>query len=357
MYIIGSTRMGGVPLLTYSIAIRLKDNFNLVLIAPNDGPYFDKFKQAGVKVIDLPIRGLNPLLPFIIARHIKENTISLVHTHGKAAGLHGRIASLLADKPAIHSFHGIHFKQYGVFSRMYLAIERMLGKATTFFVATAEHERQTIIELGFAQQQKIKLIRNAVSNLNHDSNIVREKFMLMSVGRFYAGKGQNDLISAMPQILKNTPQAKLILIGEGPELESAKELTKKLDLDNNIQFTGGIAQDLLDQYYNRATIFISPSLGEGFGLTLAEAGQVALPAIATDVTGNNEIVEHNVSGLLVPPQNPKKIAEAVIDLLNNPNKAHLFASTLQTKIKTKFTMEQLISETAQLYRDVANRDD
>ena len=352
LYIIGNSETGGVPILIMTIIENLKPYFNFVLIAPNDGPYFEKFKEAGIKTIEMPIRGLDPRLPFAIAKKIKEYDIDLIHSHGKAAGLYSRLAGALTKKPVVHSFHGIHFKHHGVLAGPYCALERLLGKITTAFIATAEHERQTPIKMGWSTPEKIGLVRNAVPKSTIAERPPRKRLMLLSVGRFYPGKGQGDLIEAMPKIVESFPELKLVFVGGGSDLEPAKKLAEKLKVENNIEFLQNIPQEALDQYYAEAGIYISPSHGEGFSLTLAEAGQVGAPVIATDVTGNNEIVEHEKFGLLVPAKDPEKMAEAVIYLLKNPEKAELFANNLETKIKNDFSLESLTSKTTKFYNDV-----
>ena len=355
LYIIGNSETGGVPILIMTLIENLKPYFNFGLIAPNDGPYFEKFKEAGIETIAMPIRRLNPSLPFAIARKIKEYDIDLIHSHGKAAGLHSRFAGLLTDKPVVHSFHGIHFKHHGILARPYCAFEKFLGKLTTAFIATAEHERETPIKMGWSTPEKIGLIRNAVPKSTAPKGLPRKKSTLLSVGRFYPGKGQNDLVKAMPKILQSLPDTILVFVGGGSDVESAKKLAKDLGVYDNIKFMQNIPQETLDQYYAEATIYISPSHGEGFSLTIAEAGQVGTPVIATDVTGNNEIVEHDKSGLLVPAKDPEKMAEAVIYLLKNPEKAELFANNLETRIKNDFSLESLASKTTKFYNDVIER--
>lgn len=350
LYIISTTHLGGAPVQAYWLAKNLTDKIELFVVAPNDGPYFQKFKNISINVINLPIRSINLMALKSIINIIRNYNISLIHSHGKAAGLYSRIAGWWTKTSVIHTFHGIHFKKYGILSPIYLMIEKILGKMTKFFIAVAEHEKVTAIKMKFAKSQQIKVIYNAIPPYKSAYQSANNQLTLISVGRFYSGKGQNYLISAMPEIIRNIPKAKLIFIGDGPELQVAKALASQLKVQDNIKFVGELEPEKIYEYLNKATIYVAPSLGEGLPLTLLEAGQVGLPVIATDVSGNSEVIQNEISGLLVPAANSKALAQAIIKLYNNPQLAQKYAFRSQETIQNKFGFNRMINETYNLYQ-------
>lgn len=348
--------MGGAPIHAYWLAKNLNDKIEFLIIAPNDGPYFNKFKSLGVKIINLPIRSINLNTLISIINIVRRNRVHLIHSHGKTAGLYSRIAGWWTKTSVIHTFHGIHFKKYGILSPIYLIIERLLGKMTKFFIAVAEHEKVTAIKMKFAKSQQIKVIYNAIPPHKSEHQSYDNQFILISVGRFYSGKGQNHLISVMPEIIRNIPKAKLIFIGDGPKLQVNKVLASQLKVQNDIKFVGELEQEKIYEYLDKATIYVAPSLGEGLPLVILEAGQAGLPVIATNVTGNNEIIKNEISGLLVPATDNKALTQAIIKLYNNPQLVKEYTSNLQRTIKNKFGFNRMIDETYNLYQKVLNQD-
>ena len=356
LYIIGTTHVGGAPIQAYWLAKNLQNKYKFFVVAPNDGFYFKKFKDLDVSTFNFSIRQINPLLWSSIAKIIRQNKIDLIHSHGKAAGFYSRIVGWLTNTPVIHTFHGIHFKKYGIFSWIYLSAEKALSKMTKFFIAVAEHEKITAVAMRFAKPQQIKIIYNAVPEYQHTKQQAHSNLLtLISVGRFYPGKGQRHLISAMPKIIKQLPTIKLLLIGDGPELQAMKDLSRKLGVQNNVEFINEVEQEELREYLNKATIYVAPSLGEGLPLVVLEAGQAGLSVIATNVSGNNEIIEDGISGLLVPVADNKALTQAIIKLHNNPQLAKEYASNLQRTIKNKFGFNRMINETHNLYQKALDR--
>ena len=357
LYIIGTTHVGGAPIQAYWLAKNLKNKWGIFVVAPNDGPYFQKFRDLRIKTFNISVRQINPLLWLSIANIVRQNKIDLIHSHGKAAGLHSRLAGWITKTPVVHTFHGIHFKKYGIFSWIYLSVERILSNMTKFFIAVAEHEKTTAITMRFAKPQQIKVIYNAVPEYQQIRQQAHNNlFTLISVGRFYPGKGQEYLISAIPEVLKQIPTIKLLLIGDGSELLAMKALVLKLGIQNNVEFIKEVNQEELHEYLHKATIYVAPSLGEGLPLIVLEAGQAGLPVIATNVSGNNEIIKDNTSGLLVPATDHKALTQAIIRLHNNPQLAKECASNLQRTIKNKFGFNKMINETHSLYQKALNQD-
>ncbi|OGB73510.1 hypothetical protein A3K24_01495 [candidate division Kazan bacterium RIFCSPHIGHO2_01_FULL_44_14] len=356
LFVISSAHLGGAPMQAYRLISRLLDRINPIVALPDDGPFVNRFRQLGVTVITVSIRRISPVALWQIVKLIHKYKVDLVHSHGKAAGLYGRMTGWITRTPIIHTFHGIHFKKYGLFSPVYLGVEKILGRMTNKFIAVARHEKETATKYGFATDNQVKVIYNGAPTATGLEHIPHaDHFTILSIGRFFSGKGQEFLISAMPIIIATIPTVRLTLVGDGPQLNQAKNQTNRLGIEKYINFTG--SRTNINDYLYSSDIYVSPSLGEGLPLTLLEAGQAGLPVVATDVTGNNEVIRDGQSGLLVPPNNPEKLAQAIVNLYQQPLIAKRYASALQKEIQEEFGLQRMLDQTLELYHEVLTKND
>ena len=151
-----------------------------------------------------------------------------------------------------------------------------------------------------------------------------DKKVIVSVGRLVHRKGQDHLIEAMPEILKNVPRAHLLLVGEGPYREHLQNLVHQLKLESSVTFIGRIQYQDLPMYICVGDIFAMPSRSrlmglevEGLGIVYLEASSCGLPVLAGDSGGAPDAVILNETGLVVSGTDNKEIASAAVALLTN----------------------------------------
>ena len=156
------------------------------------------------------------------------------------------------------------------------------------------------------------------------SELAKNTLILLFIGRLVEKKGVNDLLTAYSMLTnEQRNQTQLWIIGNGTERKPLENLSRSLNIDNKITFLGKLPNDQLPDYYAAADIFIAPSISdstgdtEGQGVTLVEAMASATAIISTDTGGISEVIEHNQTGILVPPQNPAKLKSAIAELITN----------------------------------------
>ena len=161
------------------------------------------------------------------------------------------------------------------------------------------------------------------SSLRESLGLVDKK-VIVSVGRLVHRKGQDHLIEAMPEILKNVPRAHLLLVGEGPYREHLQNLVHQLKLESSVTFIGRIQYQDLPMYICVGDIFAMPSRSrlmglevEGLGIVYLEASSCGLPVLAGDSGGAPDAVIQNETGLVVSGTDNKEIASAAVALLTN----------------------------------------
>lgn len=156
------------------------------------------------------------------------------------------------------------------------------------------------------------------------SEIAKECTVLLFVGRLVEKKGVKDLLEAYSLLeKKQREQTQLWIIGDGAERMSLEKLSESLKVSHKVTFWGKLPNEQLPGYYAAADIFIAPSITdsagdtEGQGITLVEAMASASAIISTDTGGISEVIEHNATGILVPPQGPVALKSAIARLIDD----------------------------------------
>lgn len=175
--------------------------------------------------------------------------------------------------------------------------------------------------------------------------------ILLLFGRLVREKGFEFAISAFSLLKKKGSAAQLIIAGGGPLRTCLEEKVKELGLESCVTFTGVLSQEELLAIFNRATILVVPSLMESFGLVILEAMQMQRPVIGSRVEGIPEVILDGETGLLVPPQNPLALCEAIETLLEQPDKTIRLGKN-GYKRALQFSIEQNGKQFEELYQEL-----
>lgn len=196
------------------------------------------------------------------------------------------------------------------------------------------------------------------SNQKIKDNLNIQDSFLLAVGRFAEKKGFRYLIQAMPEILKKRPQAKLVIIGFGPQEEELKRLIAVLNLEPSVLLPGSKSGDELAQYFATADIFIGPSVvaesgdTEGQGVVFLEALASGTPVIASDVGGIKVVVRDMETGLLIPQKNPGAIAEKTNLLLENQELRNKLAMNGRNLAQSEYSWEKTAERFLDTYTQI-----
>ena len=172
------------------------------------------------------------------------------------------------------------------------------------------------------------------------------------VGRLAEQKGHSILLDAMTQIVKEIPDIRLIVIGDGPEKQKLIQKSSNLKLEQHILWLGALPQNKVFECYSIMDLFVMPSLYEGFGLTAAEAMAAGVPVVGTKIEGLSEVVEDDVSGILVPAGDSVAISKAILNLLQNPEKATTFGNNGRMRAARLFSLENFSSSMQGIYQSI-----
>ncbi len=352
----------------------LKKDYDVTLVTGlpwgREGEILSEALAEGMEVVILPdlIREIHPLkdlkvfLSFVAL--LKRNHYTVLHTHTSKAGLIGRFAAALCKIPiVIHTPHGHVFHSY--FSRwkekFFLSLERLAAKSCDRLIALTEIEKKEHLALGVGSDAQWVTIPSGIDESMFSTLNELRKQELRGIfgipahykiigyaGRLATIKGPQYFLESIPKIRQEMPETFFLFVGDGgerPRLE--KRAFEELGLKDSVRFTGHQTQ--VSDLMNLFDLLVVPSLNEGMGRVIAEAGLLAKPVIATRVGGILDLIVDQETGLLVNPRDPQEIAQSVIGLLGDPALALRLGASLRERVLSGFTERQMVQSINDLY--------
>jgi colanic acid/amylovoran biosynthesis glycosyltransferase len=163
---------------------------------------------------------------------------------------------------------------------------------------------------------------------------------VLTVGRLVPDKGHAVLLEAIAQLERRGVPVVAEIVGGGAELAGLRRRAADLGIEHQVEFAGELAQDAIRQRYAAADVFCLPSLGEGLPVSLMEAFASELPVVASRIAGIPELVDHGVSGLLLPPGRADAIAAAVETLAGSPEVRRRMGRAGRSKVMNEYRIER-----------------
>ncbi len=174
----------------------------------------------------------------------------------------------------------------------------------------------------------------------------------LTVSNFYPYKGHEDLVEAIPRVIRACPDALFLLVGrDSGTMEKNRKRVGELGLDKQVRFLGD-RTDVVD-LIRGSDLFVHPSHEEGFSNAILEAMAGGLAVVACDVGGNPEAVKEGVTGRLVPPRDPDRLSAAVLDLLADAEKRMRMGEAGRKRVTEEFSFDRMVKEMEALYESVA----
>ena len=208
--------------------------------------------------------------------------------------------------------------------------------------------------------EKINVIPNGVNNTSY-SGVERDydfrrkyaadnEKIILFMGRLVYEKGVQHLISAMPKILNNYHDAKLVIAGKGGMLDELKAQVANMGLSQKVYFTGYLNAKQVSKMYKCADVSVFPSTYEPFGIVALEAMLAGVPTVVSDVGGLNEIVEHRVDGMKSYAGNPNSLADSILALLFDPQLCSNISKKARAKVKNEYNWAKIAQDTHFIYQ-------
>ena len=314
-----------------------------------EGGILGNFKKYKIALLQLPLLIAFEFLN--MAKLIKKEKIDIIHAHWiLPQGFLAYLCKKLFKVPYVVTAHaGDIFPLKSKFFRFlsYLAV-----KNSDFCTANSSYTKKELEKIPTGKNIKIipmgvdlSLFARKNQNMSLRRKLDIKKEFILSVGRLAEKKGIKYLVMAMKHVIKEFSEAKLVVVGDGPERNNLEILAKKLNLGRNVIFVGGIENRQLPKFYATADLFVGPSIiaksgdTEGLGVVFLEALASGTCVVGSNVGGIPDVIEHNKTGLLVRQKDPEQLSNSIIRLLRNEKLRKSLALNGQRRVKKIYSWD------------------
>ena len=339
------SRIGGAEVFVTELFSSFSElGAHVEVFCPEGRPFVEYARARGISPITWKTHGkFDPLTVIRLARLMKRDRIDVIHTHLSTASLLGAFAAKLARRRSVAHVHG-------------------LNTATCFrysdtIIAVSEKVKAHLMVQGI-DAKKIRVVHNGVDLVRFQPIDAREakiglgydpdEPLLGVFGRLSSEKGQRVAVEAMFLIVKDPSttlphkgrgfaDARLALVGEGRDREDLTATAEALGISGSVSFTG-FMQDVREMMSACDVVIVPSSRGEGFGLVAVEAMALQRPVVASAQGGLPEIVIPGETGLLVPPNDPQALADAVEKLLDDTELARSLGVKGRARVEERFAL-------------------
>ena len=364
LHVAGSAEWAGGEVYLLQLAERLdRERFSLSVVCPARGPLVERLERLGVPapVIPMEERLVDPRAVLALARRFRRARPHIVQSHGARANFYCRVASRLARVPRHLSTVHNSLYDYPVSPLrrvVYLALDRLTVSWTETILCVAESLARDLVERSRVPARKVRVIPNGVDVARFDparadGERVRREFalgpgpVLGIIGRMTPQKDHRTFLAALAAVRADLPEVKALIVGDGPLRVELEAEAGRLGLADACCFTG-VREDIPD-CLAAATVVVLSSVSEGLPFTVLEALAMARPLVATAVNGVTEIVEPDLTGLLIPPRRPDLLTRTVLSLLRDPERARALGQAGRKVVEVRFPIERMVERLERLY--------
>lgn len=271
----------------------------------------------------------------------------VVHCHNPTATIYAAAAARLARVPVVISTrHGLVEKPYRRSQEIKFSIAARL---CDWVVGVCDATVSNLAGAPLACTSKLVRVYNGALPLQKSDVAAPAKtgFTLVHVGRLNPIKNQQVLLESLALALRRDPDLSLWIVGDGPCMNDLQKTAVALNIDRKVTFFG--EQLDVSPYVRAADAFIMCSISEGLPVSLLEAMSVGVPAIVTEIGGMAEIVHLADCGLIAAPTGPEPLAETIVEMARDRDRAKCFGAKGRTCFEQRFTIDTMVSEYSRLY--------
>jgi len=354
--VVDSLEVGGAERHVVDLAVALSRKEHEVTVACSvAGDLAESLEEANMPIRSLLDQLVKRRVSVAYARELwtlaKEERFDLVHAHVYASAAAAAIATMGTGVPLVVTEHTEAVWR----GRRPRLVTRWFCRRASRVIAVSDAVKRRLVKQDDVPPAKIAVIPNAVP-ANPDSGSgtlplrdeLRDRPLVGVLARLQPEKGVATFLKAGARVAKVVPQARFIVVGDGPLRAELEVLVRRLCMKRNVRFLGFRSDpraliELLD-------VLVVPSLTEGAPLVVLEAMAAGVPIVASAVGGIPDQIRHEGEGLLVPPGDPAALGDAVLRLLRDPGLARRMGAAGCRKAATVFSHAKMVARTEDVYR-------
>lgn len=370
--------VGGIARVVHDLSHRLyQDGHDVTVVTYRDGnvPYFEDDKGVKVHRVDNFMISSNNFIDWVMQLNFnmiakvgelisQGEKFDVIHAHDWLTAYAGKTLKTAYGISLVSTIHateaGRNSGIQGETQKYINDTEWMLTYESSEVIVNSNYMKNELQRLFGLPYEKINVVPNGVntnlfSEVERDYDFRRQYAMdnekiILFMGRLVYEKGIQNLISAMPKILANYHDAKLIIAGKGGMIDELRAQVNSLGLGNKVYFTGYLNSKNVQKMYKCADISVFPSTYEPFGIVALEAMLSGTPVVVSDIGGLNEIVDHGINGMKSYAGNPNSLADSILTLLFDPKLCSDVVKNAQAKVKTDYNWQKIAQDTHFTYQ-------
>ncbi len=357
--------------------LRQKNGVEVQLISgPTTGPegsLESEFKNSREILTIVPelVRPIHPFKDFLALRKLekifREQKPSIVHTHSGKAGILGRIAAKRAGVRIImHTIHGPSFGSFqnGLSNFIFKIAEKKAASVTDHFIVVADAMKEQYLAAGIGKPEQYTKIFSgfplepflAAKNdleLRKKLGVAPDDFVIGKIARLFKLKGHDDLFAIAPELVRQNPKIKFLLVGDGEWRSRFENLAKSLGLEKHFVFTGLVPPNEVPKYVGIMDALVHLSLREGLPRALPQSLAAAKPVVAYDCDGAREVCLDGKTGFLIQPGDLKNLTGKIIQLANDSALSEKLGRAGSDFVRENFAVEKMVDGIYHLYLNLA----
>jgi glycosyltransferase involved in cell wall biosynthesis len=313
---------------------------------------YTRMTKSGISTGTFKISSLSFLNPVLIARlyysfkkHSPDGIILNMSADVKSAGIAAKLAGI---KSIIYRRGSAIPIRNSMFNRF------LFKRVITNVLVNSEETKRTILANNSTlfPESKIKIIYNGVdintfNALTYNPIYTRQsdEIVLGNLARLSKQKGQHYLIRIAHELKKRNVNFKMLIGGDGELKENLEAQVVELGLEKEVQFLGFISN--VKSFLSSIDIFVFPSIWEGFGFSIVEAKLMRKPVVAFNISSNPEVIQDNIDGMLIEPFQEDSMVEAILTLVNSPEKRMQFGNSGYKDVEDNFSSKEAVTNLLQ----------
>lgn len=338
-----------------------------IICLTKSGQFARRITTPDVAIYELQQRpGLDWRLYGRLWQLLKQLRPALVHTRNLATLEMHWVVSCIPGVKRLHGEHGRDIGDLAGLNIKYLYWRRLMRMVVQHYICVSQDLERWMLEDVKVARGRLTQIYNGVDQTLFQSKLdsfdeteldapegffCERQWVVGTVGRLVEVKNQRSLLLAFRSIFDDRPELqgswRLIIVGDGPLHDALAREVVELGLSNSVWLTGDRSD--VSRLLNRLNVFVLPSLAEGISNTLLEAMACSLPAVVTAVGGNTELVKNGYNGVLVEVNKPIELAQALLELMNNPGLCHDMGKAGKERVKRDFLWHRTLASYLSVY--------
>jgi glycosyltransferase involved in cell wall biosynthesis len=356
LHLIDTTGPGGAETVFIELADRLRRfGHESIVVIRGEGWVAEELRRRRLDPIILPCRGSFEL-GFLksLQRLLRERNVDLIQSHLLGSNVYAALAGMWTRTPVVATYHGmVDISPDERFRRLKKWVMR---RGIDHYVVVSQVLLEAIEGSDLLQRERTSVIYNGVdvgaaSALEERST--KPSFVIASLGNIRPAKAYDLLLETASLVVRARPRVRFVIGGEGKGRSLYRKLSglrQQLGLEDHVEFLGFVEDSA--SFLSQADLFLLTSSSEGFSIATIEAMAAGLPVVATRCGGPEEIIEDGVDGRLVTAGDPQALANALLEMIDHPERARDLAQRGREKALQRYSMEHMIDSYQNLYREV-----